>query len=100
MPPFREIKQLYSSKTYLDGKFPLGKVNGSLLGLLQCLFALVLGETSSDGSCLLGSEVEWHVLLSLIEETELCALVCVDDCEDLCDGFSDIVTAKKENITR
>jgi hypothetical protein len=73
----------------------LGKVNGSLLGLLQCLLALVLGETSSDGSCLLGSEIEGHVLLSLVEETELCALVCVDDCEDLCDGFSDIVTARR-----
>lgn len=60
-------------------------MNRSLLRLLQCDLLLVLGQTSSDGASLLGAEVERQVLLSLVEETELCALVGVDDCEDLGD---------------
>jgi len=56
-----------------------------LLRLLQNLAALVLAQTSSDGASLLGSEVERKVFLSLVEEAELCALVGVDDGQDLCD---------------
>lgn len=43
----------------------------------------MLAETSTDGTGLLGSEIEREVFLSLVEETELCALVGVNDCEDL-----------------
>ena len=54
-----------------------------LLRLQQSLLALVLAQASSDGSGLLWSEVEGEVFLSLVEETELGALVGVDYCEDL-----------------
>lgn len=53
-----------------------------LLGLLQLLPALVLGQASSDGASLLWSEVEREVLLALVEQAELRSLVGVDDCED------------------
>lgn len=70
---------------YLDSILPLGEVDRPLLRLLQSLLALVLGQTSSDGAGLLGSEVEGKVLLVLVEEAELRALVGVDDCENLGD---------------
>ena len=60
-------------------------MSSPLLGLLQHLLALALRQTSSDGTSLLGSEVEGEVLLSLVEEPQLRALVGVDDCEDLGD---------------
>lgn len=60
-------------------------MNRTLLRLVQDLAALVLAQTSSDGASLLGSEIEGEVLLALVEEAELCALVGVDDGQDLCD---------------
>jgi len=60
-------------------------VSSPLFGLLQHLLALVLRQTSSDGTSLLGSEVEGEVLLSLVEEAQLRAWVGVDDCEDFGD---------------
>jgi hypothetical protein len=53
-----------------------------LLRLQQLLLALVLGQTSPNGACLLWSEVERQVLLALVEQAELRSLVGVDDSED------------------
>lgn len=69
----------------LDSVLSLREMNGALLRLLQGLLALVLRQASSDGTGLLWSEVEWEVLLVLVEQAELRALVGVDDCEDLGD---------------
>lgn len=65
----------------------------SLLRLLQYALAVLLRESSPDGTGLLWSEVERKVLLVLVEETQLSALVGVDDGQDLSDGFADIVAA-------
>ena len=70
-------------------------MHGALLGLLKGLLGLVLGKTSADGAGLLWSEVERHVLLVLVEETELGALVGVDDGEDLSDRLANIVAIEK-----
>ena len=70
---------------YLDGILPLREVSRPLLRLQQCLLALVLAQTSSDGAGLLWSEVEGEVFLVFIEEAELRALVGVDDCENFGD---------------
>jgi hypothetical protein len=59
----------------------------------------VLCETSSDGASLFCSEVERKVFLSLVEETELCTLVGVDDGEDLGDRFADIVAISQKKIS-
>ena len=60
-------------------------MNTPLLRLLQNLSTLGLAQASSNGTCLLWSEVEREVLLVLVEQTKLRALVGVNDCEDLCD---------------
>jgi len=57
----------------------------ALLCLLQNLRALELVQTSSNSASLLWSEIEGKILLVLVEQAELGALVCVDDCEDLGD---------------
>jgi len=51
----------------------------------------VLRQASPDGTGLLWAEVEGQVLLVLVEDAQLRALVGVDDCEDLGDGFADVV---------
>lgn len=84
-----------TARTYLDSELALWEVEGALLGLLKGLLGLVLGKTSADGAGLLWSEVEWSVLLVLVEETELGALVGVDDSEDLGDGLANIVAMKR-----
>lgn len=68
--------------SYLNSKLPLGEVSLPLLRLQQLLSALVLGQTSPNGTGLLWSEVERLVLLALIEQAQLRSLVGVDDCED------------------
>ena len=57
----------------------------TLLALLQSPLALMLAQTSPDGTSLLWSQIEGHVLLVLVEEAELRTLVGVDYCEDFCD---------------
>lgn len=56
---------------------------------------LVLGESSADGTGLLGSEVEREVLLVLVEQTQLSALVGVDDGQDTGDRLAEVMAAKK-----
>jgi hypothetical protein len=70
-------------------------VNCSLLRLLQNLSTLGFAKPSSNGTCLLWSEVEREVLLVLVEETKLRALVGVDNCEDLRNRLSEIVTLEE-----
>ena len=67
-------------------------MGGSLRLLLQSLAALVLSQASSDGTGFLCAEVEWKVFLALVEETELCSLVGVDDGKNLSDRLADVVT--------
>jgi len=81
---------------YLDSILPLRKVNSPLLRLLQNLSTLRFAQASSNGTCLLWSEVEREVLLVLIEETKLRALIGINDCEDLCDWLSEIVAVEGE----
>jgi hypothetical protein len=78
-------------QTYLDSVFALREMHLSLRDLLQNSRLVLLGETSADSAGLLWSEVEWEVLLVLIEKAELSALVGVDYCEDLGDRLADIV---------
>jgi hypothetical protein len=80
--PLAPPRGVEAGGSYLDSKFPLGKVSLPLLCLIQLLPALVLGQTSSNGAGLLRSEVERKVRLALVKEAELRSLVGVDDCED------------------
>ena len=75
----------------LDGVLALWEVGGALDGLLELASGINLGQTAADSASLLWAEVKWHVLLVLVEQTELCALVGVDDGQDLGDGLADIV---------
>ena len=51
----------------------------------------MLCESSPDGASLLGSEVKREVFLVLVEDAELRALVRVDDGENSCDRFAEVV---------
>ena len=82
--------------SYLNGVFPLGKVDLLLPLSLRLLGGLVLGHTAADGTGVLGSEVEREVLLVLVEQAELRALVEVDDGEDASDGLADVLAVKGE----
>ena len=65
----------------------------SLLLVLGGLQALLVGSQSPpDGTGLLWAEIERNVLLSLVEKTELVALLQVDDGQDTGNRFADIVT--------
>ena len=66
-------------------------MGGALDGLLELAGSINLGQTAADGAGLLWAEVKRHVLLVLVEQAELCALVGVDDGQDLGDGLADIV---------
>ena len=54
----------------------------------------MLGQASSDGSCLLWSKVEREIFLPLVEEAELRSLIGINDSENLCDRFSEIVARR------
>lgn len=64
----------------------------SLLLLLGDAAGVLLAQSATDGTGLLGSEVERKVLLLLVEQAELVSLVGVDDCEDAGNGFPKVVT--------
>lgn len=84
--------------SYLNGVLPLGKVDLPLPLLLGLLVDLVLGHTAADGAGVLGPEVEREVLLVLVEQTELRALVEVDDGEDTSDGLADVLAVRGVSI--
>lgn len=86
---------------YLDSEVPLGEVPLLLLLLLGDEGGLVLGQPPADSAGLLWAEVEWQVLLALVEDAELRALVKVDDGEDTGDRLADVVAVKpsmSENV--
>lgn len=85
------MKGAYISQTYLDGILALREVHVLLALLLGDERSLVLGESSTDGTGVLGSEVEREVLLVLVEEAELDALVGLDDGQDTGDRLANIV---------
>lgn len=62
---------------------------------------LVLGESSAESASELGTEVKREVRLVLVEQTELGALVGVDDGENASDRLADVVTEteKTKNIS-
>lgn len=62
-----------------------------LLLSLGLLVGLVLGHAAAESASVLGPEVEREVLLVLVEQTELRALVEVDDGEDTSDGLADVL---------
>lgn len=70
-------------------------MNVLLALLLRNEGSLVLGESSADGTGVLWSEVEREVLLALVEETQLSALVGLDDGQDAGNGLAKIVTVQK-----
>ena len=79
--------------TYLHCELSLRKVCSLLLVLGSLQAALVGGQSPPDGTGLLWAEIERNVFLSLVEETELVALLKVDDGQDTGNRFADIVTA-------
>lgn len=81
--------------SYLDGVLPLGEVDGTLAELVGGLGTLVLGETAADLTGELGAEVEREVLLVLVEQTQLSALVGVDDSENTSDRLANLAAKKK-----
>jgi hypothetical protein len=80
----------------LNGVLPLGEVDGTLAELVGGLGTLVLGETAADLTGELGAEVEREVLLVLVEQTQLSALVGVDDGENTSDRLANLAAKKKK----
>lgn len=62
-----------------------------LLLLLGHPALLIFGQVSPHGARLLRAEVERHILLVLVKDSELRALVGVDNGEDAGDTFADVV---------
>jgi len=62
-----------------------------LLLLLRHFPRLMLRQPPPDRPRLLRSQIQWQVLLTLIEEPKLRTLVRVDYCEDFGDGFAEVV---------
>jgi hypothetical protein len=53
----------------------------------------VFGESSANSTGLLGSQIEGQILLVLVEETELSALVGVNNSKDTSNRLAEIVTS-------
>lgn len=81
-------------EAYLDGVLPLGEVDLLLALLLRLEGGLVLGESAAEGTGEAGSEVKRSVLLVLVEQTELGALVGVDDGENASDRLANVVAVE------
>ena len=77
-------------QSYLNGVLPLGEVDLALPLLLGDPGGLVLGETAAQLTGELGAKVEREVLLVLVEQTQLSALVGVDDGENTSDGLANV----------
>lgn len=85
--------------SYLDGVLPLGEVDLLLALLLRLEGGLVLGESAAEGTGEAGSEVKRSVLLVLVEQTELGALVGVDDGENASDRLANVVAVEPQQIS-
>lgn len=87
---------LLSMSTHLDGVFALREVLLALLGLLQLPRGVLRGEAATDGTGLLGAEVEGHVLLVLVEQAHVVSLLGVDDGQDTGDRLAEVVAMCKD----
>jgi hypothetical protein len=92
MSPAEQNTQFHGDSSYLNGELPLGEVDLALALLVGGTGSLVLGETAADLTGELGAEIEGSVLLALVEETELGALVGVDDGHHAGNRLADIAT--------
>lgn len=72
-------------------------MDGTLALLVGGLSALVLGKTATDLTGELGAEIERKVLLVLVEETQLSALVGVDDGENASDRLANLAAKMKNS---
>ena len=84
--------------SYLNGVLPLGEVDLALALALSNAGSLVLGETAAEVAGELGAEVKRNVLLALVEETQLSALVGVDDGENASDRLADLGAVVGEKL--
>lgn len=84
-------------KSYLNGVLARREVDGTLALLVGGLSALVLGKTATDLTGELGAEIERKVLLVLVEETQLSALVGVDDSENASDRLANLAAKMKNS---
>lgn len=84
--------------SYLNGVLALREVDGTLALLVGDLSALVLGKTATDLTGELGAEVERKVLLVLVEQTQLSALVGVDDGENASDRLANLAAKKMKKF--
>lgn len=76
--------------SYLNGVLPLGEVDLALALALGGPGSLELGETAAELTGELGAEVQRDVLLVLVEQTQLGALVGVDDGENASDRLANV----------
>jgi len=81
-----------SGRLSLDSKLALREVSKLLLLLDGLLVGLNLGQTTTDGAGLLGTEIQGGVLLGLVEQTKLFTLGLVDDGQDASDGLAGSTT--------
>lgn len=92
--PTQTLQISSSGHLSLDGVLALREVDVALGGLLKDTGGVLLGQTATDGTGLLGAEVEGKVLLVLVEQAKLGALVGVDDGQDLGDRLADVVAVE------
>lgn len=78
-------------KSYLNSVLALGEVDLALALALSGASSLVLGKTAAQLTGELGAEVQREVLLVLVEQTQLGALVGVDDGKDTSDRLANVV---------
>lgn len=88
----------FQDRSYLNGVLPLGEVDLLLDLLLGLLGGLVLGESATQGTGVLGSEVEREERLVLVEQAELGTLVEVDDGENAGDRLANVVAVNLVSI--
>lgn len=82
--------------SYLNGVLPLGEVDLALALALGGPGSLELGETAAELTGELGAEVQRDVLLVLVEQTQLGALVGVDDGENASDRLANVGAADEK----
>lgn len=89
------------SSSYLNSVLPLGEVDLALALALGGPGSLELGETATELTGELGAEVQRDVLLVLVEQTQLSALVGVDDGENASDRLANVgaVNEKESRVS-
>ena len=97
-PDNRDIHRAQDRISYLNSVLPLGEVDLALALALSGAGSLVPGKTAAQVTGELGAEVEREVLLVLVEQTELGALVGVDDGENTSNRLADVVAVDCEKV--